>query len=101
MIMRKSLKILHTLAACGMVGAVLAYMVLLLAAPQDTATAYAELRQSIAALCDYLLLPSLALVLVSGLLSMAVHRPFLDKRWAWLKAALGLMSSAPDEVMGV
>jgi len=88
--MRKALKFFHTLASCGLIGALLGYMILLVTAPQDTAGAYADLRQSISALCDYLLLPSLAIALISGLLSMAVHRPFQERRWAWIKAILGL-----------
>lgn len=89
--MRKLLKMLHTLAAGGLVGGLLAYMILLVAAKPDTPALYADLRASIAALSNYLLLPSLALALVSGLLSMAVHRPYLDKGWAWIKAALGIL----------
>lgn len=91
MYMRKTLKILHTLAACGIIGGILVYMILLLGAPKETPAAYADLRESIAMVSNYVLIPSLALVLVSGLLSMAVHHPFLNKRWAWFKAALGIL----------
>ncbi len=89
--LRKTLKILHTLAACGLIGGLLGYMVLLAWAPQGTPAAYADLRQSIAALSSYILVPSLAVALISGLLSMAVHQPYLDKRWAWVKAAMGII----------
>lgn len=89
--MRKGAKILHTLASCGLIGGLGCYMILLLAAPQDTPAAYADLRQSVAAISNYVLLPSLAIALVSGIVSMMVHRPYLNKGWAWLKAALGLL----------
>jgi hypothetical protein len=36
--MRKATKILHTLASCGLIGALLGCMVVLIAAPQDTPT---------------------------------------------------------------
>jgi Predicted integral membrane protein (DUF2269) len=88
--MRKAMKFLHTLASCGLIGALLGYMIVLINAPQNTASSYADVRHTISALCNYLLLPSLAVALVTGLLSMAVHRPFQEKRWAWVKALLGL-----------
>ena len=43
------------------------------------------------AISDWVLLPSLAVALVSGLVSMVVHRPFLDKGWVWIKAGLGIL----------
>ncbi|MEM7043321.1 MAG: DUF2269 family protein [Pseudomonadota bacterium] len=89
--MRKVLKILHTIAACGLIGALACYMILLLFAPQGTPAAYADLRQSIAAVSSYLLFPSLALAVISGLIAMAAHRPFLNKRWVWAKAASGIL----------
>lgn len=88
--MRKALKFLHTLSACGIIGALFAYMILLLKAPQATAAEFAGMRASIDSICDYILIPSLGIALVSGLLSMAVHKPFQDLMWAWIKALLGI-----------
>lgn len=88
--MRKVLKFLHTLAACGLIGALLGYSMILIYAPLDTMRSYADARQMISTLCNYLLLPSLAIALVTGLLAMLVHRPFQNTRWAWVKALLGL-----------
>ena len=89
--MRKTMKILHTLAAAGLLGGLSVYMLLLVAAPQDTPAAYADLRVSVAAISNYVLLPSLAIALLSGLASMVVHDPYLHKGWVWLKAALGIL----------
>ena len=89
--MRQVFKILHTLAACGLIGGLGCHMILLVTAPQDTPAAYADLRQSIAAISNYVLLPSLAIALVSGLLSMIVHPSFLDKGWALIKAGMGIL----------
>ena len=87
--MPKATKILHTLSSCGLIGALLGYMVILVAAPHDTVDTYANARTTIFAICNYVLLPSLAISLMSGLLSMVVHPPFQERRWAWLKALLG------------
>lgn len=88
--MRKAVKILHTVASCGLIGALAGYMIVLTFGPIDTAADYAAARHVISALCTYLLLPSLAVALISGLLSMVVHRPFQEMRWVWLKALLGI-----------
>ena len=88
--MRKALKLFHTLASCGLIGGLVGYAVVLMSTPQDTAATYADMRATISALSNYILLPSLGLALVTGLLSMAVHRPFQNMRWAWVKALLGL-----------
>ncbi|MEQ1612131.1 MAG: hypothetical protein ABL904_05215 [Hyphomicrobiaceae bacterium] len=88
--MRKVLKLFHSLASCGRIGALLGYTIVLIHAPQTSPLAYAQARQIISLLCNFLLLPSLAVALVTGLFSMMVHRPFQDTRWAWFKAVLGL-----------
>ena len=72
-------------------GALACYIILLGTAPEPTSlAAYASVRQGIAAIGKWLLLPSLVIVLASGLLSIAAHRPFMSARWTWLKAVLGL-----------
>ncbi len=91
MFAKMTLKILHTLAAAGLIGGLGAYMLMLVFAPQETAADYADLRETIKAISDYLLLPSLALALVTGLLAMVVHYPFQERGWAWIKAATGIL----------
>ena len=88
--MKRTLKVLHSLGAAGVIGALAAHLLILLAAPGETLEAQAAVRQSVAAIARGLLLPSLAVVLVSGLLAMAVHRPFHEARWVWIKALLGI-----------
>ncbi len=89
--MKQCLKFLHELAAIGVLGALAAHLILVASAPELSLAEYAALRAGVAAIAKYLLLPSLMAVLVSGLLAMAAHRPFLDMRWVWIKAALGIV----------
>lgn len=88
--MRKTLKILHTLGSCGLIGGLAVYMVLLALAPLDAPGDYAAHRRMIAMIGNYVLIPSLGICLVTGLVAIAVHRPFQERRWVWVKAALGI-----------
>lgn len=88
---RKLLKILHSVASAGLIGGLACYMILLFAAPQETPADYADLREGISAISKYLLVPSLGLALVTGLGAMVAHHPFQEKGWVWLKAALGIL----------
>ena len=87
--MRQSIKFLHTLSSCGLIGALVAYMLVLWKAPQESVAQYADMREIISLIARYILVPSLGISLVSGLMSMMVHRPYQEKRWAWAKAFLG------------
>jgi hypothetical protein len=88
--MRKLLKILHTIGSCGLIGGLAGYMAIWAFAPQETAADFAAARLIIGVLGNFLLIPSLGVCLVTGLLAMAVHRPFQERRWVWVKAALGI-----------
>jgi hypothetical protein len=90
-VIKQSLKFLHQLGAAGFIGALAAYLVLVATANPQSPAEYAAVRQGIAAICTWMLLPSLGVVLISGLLAIAAHRPFVDAGWAWLKAALGIV----------
>lgn len=87
---RRVLKILHELSSSGIIGALAAHLALLSVASTTQMLEYAAVRRGIEVITQYVLLPSLAVVLISGLLSIAVHRPFHGAGWAWLKLALGM-----------
>jgi hypothetical protein len=86
----KLLKSLHELGAVGVVGSLAACLVLVATAPTRSPVGYAAVRESIAALAKWLLVPSLGIVLVSGLLAIAANRAFHSAGWAWVKALLGV-----------
>jgi hypothetical protein len=72
----------HRLAGC--------LLVLVVTADFSSPVEYAAVRKGIDALCRWILMPSLALVLISGLLAIVATRSYIDARWAWVKALLGL-----------
>lgn len=84
------LKALHELGAIGVMGALAASLALLLSAPQHSLEGYAAIRRGMDAIARWMLVPSLALVLISGLLSIAANRAYMDAGWAWIKALLGI-----------
>jgi hypothetical protein len=88
--MRRLLKFLHEVAAVGVIGAFAASLLLAATAPANSLVAYAAVRAGIAAIAKWLLVPSLALVLITGLLAIAVNRAFHNAGWAWFKALLGI-----------
>jgi len=89
--LKRLLKFLHTMSTIGLTGGVAAYIILLIGAPDPLSLEeYAAVRHGIERIAKWMLLPSLAIVLASGLLAIAAHEPYMRARWAWLKAALGL-----------
>lgn len=93
--MRKSVKVIHTLAACGMIGGLVGYLVLVRYGLQGTPVQYADLRQAISVLCDHLVVPAMLVTILSGFLSMLVHKPFWRAGWVWVKAltAIGIFEA--------
>lgn len=89
--MRRLFKFLHEVGAFGVMGALAAHIVLIVSAKDMSPLEYAAVRHAIEATSKYLLLPSLTLVLISGLLAMAIHSPFHNTGWVWIKALTGVM----------
>jgi hypothetical protein len=89
--MRKLLKFLHTLGGIGLTGALAVQLLMLQSMPETSdLIAYAAAREQMGVVATWLLFPSLALVLVSGLLSMAWTDAFHGAGWVWMKLALGV-----------
>ena len=88
--MRRLFKFLHEVGSVGVIGALVAHLALIVSARGMTLVEYAAIRHGIHSISVWILLPSLALVLMSGLLSMAVHAPFHNAGWAWVKALTGV-----------
>jgi hypothetical protein len=88
--LKRLLKILHEIGAVGVMGSIAACLVLVLKGPTQPLVAYAAVRQAIAVITQWLLLPSLVIVLLSGLLAIAATSAFQNAAWAWVKGLLGL-----------
>lgn len=83
-------KVLHEVASIGFGGGLAACLLINLRADPTSAAGFAAARQAFTAIADYLLVPSMAVVVVSGLLAIAATRGYMDAGWAWLKALLGI-----------
>jgi hypothetical protein len=91
--LRFTFKLLHTVGAIGMGGALAAMLVLMLISPEPASLVeYAQMRKALGAVAEWVLFPSLGLCLVSGLLAMAAGKQFHSAGWAWVKLLFGVVS---------
>ncbi len=88
--LRFGAKALHEMASIGYGGALTACLVINLAADRAAAPEFAAARRVYAAIAQYLLLPSMAVVVISGLAALAATQAYQNALWAWVKALLGL-----------
>jgi hypothetical protein len=89
---RRSIKFFHTVTGLGLVGGLAAYMLVLWSGPgTESLEAYAAMRESLATVSRGLILPSMAGVLVSGLLAMGMNFSYMEAPWAWLKLLSGVL----------
>lgn len=87
---RLGAKALHEIGSIGFGGALLACLVINLVADRAAAAEFAAARQLFAAIARYVLIPSMAVVVLSGLFALAATRGYMGAGWAWVKALLGL-----------
>ncbi|MEM1411857.1 MAG: hypothetical protein AAGH19_05805 [Pseudomonadota bacterium] len=86
------MKFMHTLTGLGLVGGLAAYMLVLWAGPEVTSVSeYAAMRESLAAVSKWLIMPSMLGVLVTGLAAMALHYSYMEAGWVWLKMLSGVL----------
>lgn len=80
------------MGAIGLMGAMAALLVMLSYAPPPSALeGYALMRGAMGAVATWIFFPSLAMVLLSGLLAIAFNRAFHNAGWALLKLATGIL----------
>lgn len=90
--MRRTLKFLHSVASIGFCGGLAALLVLHALLPEpDQLERFATLRMAMGAVARWIVLPSMGLVVVSGLLAMAVTPAFHNAGWVWAKLATGIL----------
>ena len=88
--LRLGAKAVHDIASIGFGGGLAACLVINLTANRASASEFATARHLFAAIAQYALIPSMAIVVVSGLIAMAATRGYHDAGWAWVKAVLGI-----------
>ena len=80
------------MGAIGLIGAMACLLVLIGSAPPPGSLAgYALMYGAMAKIATWILLPSLALTLVSGLLAIACNTAFHNAGWAWAKLLTGIL----------
>ena len=88
--LRFGAKAVHEIASIGFGGGLAACLVINLTANRASAAEFAAARRVFAAIAQYVLIPSMAIVVMSGLIALAATRAYQDAVWAWVKALLGL-----------
>jgi hypothetical protein len=88
--LRLGAKTLHDIASIAFGGALAACLVINLTTNLATPVEFLAARQVFAAIAKFVLVPSMAVVTVSGLVALAATRGYRDAGWAWLKALLGM-----------
>ncbi len=89
-LLRHTAKALHEIASIGFGGALAACLVINLVADRASPAGFTAARHAFAAIAQYVLVPSMAVVVLSGLLALASTRAYVDAGWAWLKTLLGI-----------
>jgi hypothetical protein len=89
--MRRLLKFLHTMGAIGLMGSMACLGIMAgFVPPPSSLAGYALMRGAMGAVATWIFFPSMGLTLVAGLLAIALHRPYHNAGWAWLKLATGI-----------
>ncbi len=88
--LRLGAKTIHDIASIAFGGALTVCLVINLTTPVAAPAEFLAARQIFNAIAQFILVPSMAVVVVSGLIALAATRAYRDAGWAWLKAVLGV-----------
>lgn len=90
-VLRRAAKFLHDIASIGFGGGLASCLLINLTAARDSPTEFMAARHVYASIAQYVAIPSMVVVVTSGLVALAAARAFRDSSWAWVKALLGLI----------
>lgn len=88
--LRLGAKTVHDVASIAFGGALAACLVINMTGNPASPVEFQAGRQVFSAVAKYVLVPAMAVVVVSGLIALAATRGYRDAGWAWLKALLGM-----------
>jgi hypothetical protein len=89
-VLRRAAKILHEVASIGFGGGLAVCLLINLTAKRVSHDEFLAARHVYALIAQYIVIPSMVFVVVSGLVALAATRGFMESGWAWVKALLGL-----------
>jgi hypothetical protein len=89
---RRLLKFFHEIGAIGLMGAMASLLILIGVAPPPAARdQYALVCDAMGRIATWILFPSLALTLVTGLAAIGITPAWHNAGWAWVKAGTGVL----------
>ena len=89
-LLRRGAKVLHEVASIGFGGGLATCLLINLTAQRNLPGEFLAARHVYATIAHYIVIPSMVIVVTSGLIALAATKGFMDSGWAWLKALLGL-----------
>lgn len=88
------IKLLHYASLVGLAGGVIVSLVLADTIDATSPSATAGMHAAIALICGGVIVPSLVMMLLSGMLLVIARPRLIAARWVWAKAALGVVTGA-------
>ena len=88
--LRLGAKTIHDIASMGFGGALAACLAIDLTVNVAAPDQFLAARQVFGVIAQFVLVPAMAVVVVSGLIALAATRGYRDAGWAWVKAFLGM-----------
>lgn len=87
------LKLLHFAGLVGLAGGIVVILVLLDAIDATSPGMVATMHAAIALVCSALVVPSLVVVLLTGMLLVVARPQLISARWVWAKAFFGVIAA--------
>jgi hypothetical protein len=88
------IKLLHYASLVGLAGGILVSLVLADTIDATSPSATATMHAAIALICGALIVPSMIVMLLTGMLLVVARPHLIGARWVWAKAAIGVVTGA-------